>query len=188
MSWRTLVTLGLLLGALISGWSVWNQRRQETATFGPATRSDYVLEEFELVALDKQGRESFTLRAPRLVRDPAKRTMDIPTPVFLIPAGNAGSDGWEVRADNGWISADGDELRLRGDVQAASAGKVREPTTIRTEELNVFPETKRANSPGRVVITRPRSILSGRGLQLNLANKQYSFQSEVRQRYVPTPR
>jgi lipopolysaccharide export system protein LptC len=38
------------------------------------------------------------------------------------------------------------------------------------------------------VITRPGSILSGRGLQLDLATKRYSFKSEVRHRYVPTSR
>lgn len=187
MNWRTVVTVLLLLGALLSGWSVWKQRKQERGPAGPTARADYVLEDFELIVLDARGRESFTLRAPRLARDPMEKTMDIPTPLFLIPPGEPGGDSWEVRARNGWISADGDELRLRGDVRATRIGGA-PPTTVRTEELNVYPETRRATSPGRVVMTRPGSILSGRGLQLNMANKHYSFASEVRHRYAPTVR
>lgn len=188
MNWRALITALLLAGALISGWSVWTQRSREAAPAGAPARSDYVLIDFELIALDAQGRESFTLRAPRLARHPEEDTLDIATPLFLIPPGErAGGDAWEVRAKHGWVSADGDELRLRDDVQGVSTGDGPR-TTMATEQLNVYPEARRASSPGQVVITRPGSILTGRGLRLDLASKQYSFTSEVHQRYVPTAR
>lgn len=189
MSWRVVVTVLLLAGALASGYAVWNQGRQETGPTGPAVRPDYVLEDFQLIALDDNGKESFTLRAPRLERDPHAETMDIATPLFLIPPREGASgDAWEVRSKTAWVSAGGSELRLRGDVVGTSEGRNGAPTTVRTDELNVFPETKRAASKSKVVITRPGSILSGRGLQLDLATKRYSFKSEVRHRYVPNSR
>ena len=187
MNWRAIVTVLLLVAALVSGWSVWTQRKQDVAPTGPVARSDYVLIDFELTALNDRGTEAFTLRAPRLARDPKQKTMDIATPLFLLPPGkDTGSEAWEVRAKNGWVSAEGDELRLRGDVTGTSVGRA--PTRLATEQLNVYPDTRRAASPGKVVITRPGSILSGRGLQLDLATKRYSFKSEVRHRYVPTAR
>lgn len=189
MNWRAITTILLLLGAIVSGWSVWNQRTKDAAPTGQGLQSDYVLIDFELTALNPQGRESFTLRAPRLARDPQQKTMEIATPVFLIPPGErAGHDAWEVRSKDGWVSADGDELRLRGDVRGVSSGMTGPATTMTTRELNIFPDARRAQSQGQVVITRPGSILSGRGLQLDLATKQYSFKSEVRHRYVPTAR
>lgn len=186
MSWRVIVTTALVLAALLSGWSVWKQNRQDQPAAGLAARSDYVLEEFELVSLNKQGKESFTLRGPRLARQPSNKVIDIATPVFVIPpAENSSGQPWEVRAKNGWVSADGDELRLRGEVRGNSVGSG--PwTTLATDQMNVFPEARRATAPGKVVITRPGSILSGRGLQLDLATKRYQFKSEVRHRYVPT--
>ena len=189
MSWRAILTLILIAGALFSGWSVWKQNHADRSASGRPGRSDYVLEEFELVSLDKQGRESFTLRAPRLSRHPDQKNIDIATPLFLIPPSeNSGGDAWEVRAQNGWVSPDGDELRLRGNVRGKSMGNPADPTTMATQEMNIFPETRTATAHGPVVITRPGSILSGRGLQLNLATKRYSFKSEVRHRYVPTSR
>ena len=75
-------------------------------------------------------------------------------------------------------------MRLRDDVTGTSSGQAGVLTKLATEQLNVYPDTRRAASPGRVVITRPGSILSGHGLQLDLATKQYSFKSEVHYRYA----
>lgn len=188
MNWRVLVSLCLLAIAAISGWSLWSKRSAPDDTVAAVGgRPDYVLHDFELVALDAQGDESFTLRAPRLARDPANETMEIATPLFLIPAspGSDGSDAWEVRARTGWISAEGDELRLRNAVKAHSDGGSGPPVTITTEQLNVFPEDKRVTSAVAVAINQPGSILRGTGLEVNLASKRYTLKSEVRSRYAP---
>ena len=188
MSWRTAVTLVLVAIAAVSGWSLWSNRGALPEQLeAPGGRADYVLNDFELVALGADGRESFTLRAPRLERDPGTRAMDIATPLFLIPPGGESGEGdaWEVRANTGWISAGGDELRLRGAVEATSDGNAGPPVEIATEALNVFPETDRVTSAERVTINRPGSILRGDGLEVNLASKQYTLQSEVHSRYVP---
>ena len=187
MSWRSVVMVLLLAGAVLSGWSLWKQRAEPTAQDKVSSRPDYVLNDFELVVLDAKGGESFTLRAPHLRRDPATRTMDIETPLFLIPPGNgASSDAWQVRARTGWISAEGDELRLRGAVKATSAGKADAPLMIDTEQLNVFPETSRISSAVAVSINRPGSILRGHGLEVDLNTKLYTLRSEVRSRYDKT--
>jgi lipopolysaccharide export system protein LptC len=184
MSWRTGVTLLLLAAALVFGWLAWTQRDGAGAGAAGAARPDYLLEDFELVALNKQGQQAFTLRAPRLARDPAQRTMDIATPLFLIPPkSGAAGDPWEVRAKTGWVSAEGDELRLRGDVEAKSANPV-DAVTLTGQELNVFPDARRATSSAPVTITRPGSILNGRTLEVQLDSKQYAL-TEVRHRYVP---
>lgn len=186
MSWRTALALVLLVGAVISGWSLLSRRATVPANEGAiGGRPDYVLNDFELVALDAQGKESFTLRAPRLARDPESETMDIVTPLFLIPPRQASdSDAWQVRADTGWVSAEGDELRLRGAVEAVSDGRKDAPVTITTEQLNVFPDDDRLDSAVAVTITKPGSILRGTGLDVDLASKQYTFQSEVKSRYA----
>lgn len=177
----------LLAGAAVSAWSLWNQRDRDASGAVTSGRSDYVLNDFEMVALDAGGHESFTLRAPKLVRDPGAKTLDITTPLFLIPprTGSSG-DAWEVRALKGWVSAAGDELRLRGKVDATSAGVADAPIAIKTEQLNVFPETSRINSAVAVSINRPGSILRGHGLDVDLDTKLYTLRSKVRSHYAPT--
>jgi lipopolysaccharide export system protein LptC len=183
MSWRAWLTLVLLFAAVATGWSLWRERG--SASDGPAIagRPDYVLHDFELIALDEQGRESFTLRAPRLARDPAARTMDLTTPVFVIPP-RPGSDGhaWTVRSRTGWVSADGDELRLRGQVRADSVDAQGRPVDMRTEELNVFPDARRATSAVAVTLRQPGLILNGHHLEAQLDTKLVNLK-DIKARY-----
>lgn len=184
MSWRSLVMLVLLAGALLSGWSLWNQRKADAPVTRAGGRPDYVLNDFEIVALDAQGRESFTLRAPRLTRDPSTRAMDVSTPAFTIPpkAGTA-STPWNVRSAAAWVSPKGDEIRLRGRVRADTTDAEGDPVNVATEQLNVYPETDRATSSELVTMTQPGFTISGRGVDARLAAKRVNLLSEVKARY-----
>jgi lipopolysaccharide export system protein LptC len=187
--WRGIATASLLAAAVLSGWALWRQRQLDQGQTVPTGRADYVLEDFELVALDAQGRESFTLRAPRLARDPNAKTLDITTPLFLIPP-RAGSQGapWEVRSQTGWVSAKGEELRLRGGVTAVSTTVGGQPIRLGSEQLNVFPKDKRATSAVAVTLTQPGLIMNGRGLEADLNAKSAILKSDVKGRYESSPR
>ena len=115
--------------------------------------------------------------------------MSLQTPVFLIPP-KRGSDAapWEVTANTGWVSAEGDELRLRGDVVARTTSGAARPVKMTTEQLNVFPDDKRATSPVAVTVTQPGSILRGSGMEALLDSRRVRLRSNVRVRYVPPHR
>ncbi len=186
MNIRLILGVLLLLAAAVSGWSLWRQRVSSEPDARASGRSEYVLREFELIALDNAGKEAFTLRAPLLQQTPGARTMDLTTPLFLLP--DKEGKYWEVRSKTGWVSAKQDEIRLRDEVHAQGSESDGARTDIRTEELNVFPDTDRATSAAVVTITRPGSILQGRGLEADLASKRYKLLSQVKSRYVRTSR
>lgn len=184
MSWRTLLGLALLIAAAVSGWAVWTYRPPAQARLVKQVRPDYLLHDFELIALDRGGHEAFTLRAPRLERHPGDRTMTLATPEFRFPAREGGH--WVMRARSGWVSADGDEVRLRGDVRADSPPSITPPLVFATQRLNVYPERNLASTPDVVTITRPGSILRGRGFRADLDRKRYALLADVHNRYAPT--
>ncbi len=184
--WRIFLTLGLLVGALVSGWSVWRNRTDLVEAAAPSGRSDFVLHDYEIIALDKDGKEAFTVQGPMLRETPGKKTMELQTPLFLIP--DPKGLHWTVQSKRGWVSEDREHIRLTGNVRAIGPRNQPQPAKITTEQLNVYPTTKRAVSPLAVTITQPGSILRGHGLAVNLANKQYELKSQVRARYVRTPR
>lgn len=186
MSWRTVVILLLSLGAFAAGWAVWHQQRPSAPARIADNRPDYVLHDFELTALDGEGKESFTLRAPRLERRPDDATMSLATPLFLIP--NAEGQHWEIRSKQGWVSADQEEIRLSGEVKANSPAATVRPVTMNTETLRVFPRRNLAETDDVMTIVQPGSILSGRGFAVSTATKRYVFRSEVKTRYVPARR
>nr|QMS48095.1 uncharacterized protein YrbK clustered with lipopolysaccharide transporters [uncultured bacterium] len=186
MTWRTPVTLLLLVAALVSGWSAWRQRAGDAPASAASHRPDYVLQDFELVSLDGDGKEAFTLRAPSLKRDPRDGTMELQSPVFLLPE----RDGlyWDLRARTGWISADNEEMRLRGDVLAVTDPAGGRDMRMETQELDVFPGTRRARSAVAVTVSQPGTTMRGTGMEADLAGKRLKLLTKVQTRYVPTRR
>ncbi len=181
MNWRQILGAVLVVAAVLSAWSAWRQRAAEAPTQPESDRSDYVMHDFEMVALDKQGKESLSLRAPEMHRDPADETYTITTPLFLMP--DAQGRYWNMRAKTGWVSADGEVLRLLTDVVGTSPQQAAQPTTFKTSRLDVFPQQQLASTDEVVTITRPGSILQGRGFETNLQTKAYTLKSQVKSRY-----
>ena len=185
-NWRALLTLALLLGAMVTGWSVWRNRAAPADQEDASARSDYVLHDYQIIALDHDGKEAFTLTGPMLRETPGKQTMEMQAPLFLIP--DTRGLHWTVQSRRGWVSADREHIRLTGNVRAIGPRNQPQPAKIATQQLNVYPRTKRATSPVAVTITQPGSILRGHGLAVNLDNKHYELKSQVRARYVRSPR
>ena len=190
LSWRIGIALSLIAAALLTTWTIW-RRPERVVAVASDGRSDYILQQLEVVVLDKAGHESFTLRAPRLARNPGDRTMTLDTPTFLIPvaptkgAAPTREAGWEVTAAKGWVSAGGEELRLTGQVLAKTAGARDRPIRMATEQLNLFPDANRATSPAEVIVTQPGSILRGQGMEALLDSKRVRLSSNVKVRYDP---
>lgn len=184
MSKRLLLGLALLVAAGFSGWSAWQRRASAPAPIPvEQNRSDYVMRDFELISLDVQGKESLTLRAPEMQRDLIDQTLAIVQPVFLVP--NTHGQHWEVAADTGWVSADGNELRLKENVVGTSPATASRATTFKTDHLNVFPRENRANTDAAVSIRQPGLILTGTGMDADLASNHVQLQSNVQAIYDP---
>ena len=122
-------------------------------------------------------------------RQPGDESMDLETPTFLFPVQGEGEgepELWTMHSDRAWISPEGDEVRLVGDVRADGPGADGMAASMRTERLDVFPRDERAESDERVTVSNGGSIIhSGRGLRMDLANRHYQFLSDVEFRYVP---
>ncbi len=184
MNWRTIIGAVLLVVAVLSGWSLLRNRDKGPQAIVDDGSVDYVLHDFQIVALDDQGRESTTLRAPRLERTRADQTLNIATPVFEMP--DKDGNHWTLRSDTGWVSAKGDELKLRGNVNGDSptVGST-PPTTFRTTHLDVFPKEDKARTDALVTMTRPGMEQSGVGFEVDSRNNTYHFLSQSKGRYTP---
>ncbi len=178
MNWRLAIILVLLAGAVLSGWFAW--RGEDPAEAGDAAadlRSDFILRDFEVVTLDSGGRESFSLRAPELRQTPGARTLELTTPLFLMPDREGGR--WEVRSRTGRVNEKSTLVQLRGDVVADSPADGGRPTVVRTERLDVYPQDNRASSDAVVTITTPGTTMRGTGMEADLAGKRIQLLSDV---------
>ncbi|HPA00972.1 MAG TPA: LPS export ABC transporter periplasmic protein LptC [Chiayiivirga sp.] len=177
----------LLLAAVSSSlllWWLYRQDQTEPLTGPP--RSDYFLTDFELVALDAQGKESFHVTGPHLSRHPYLGTIEIEQPRFLFPDDHARA--WTARAQRAWASADGTELRLSGEVALDGPSEDADADLqFRTDSLVLHPREHRVSTPARVEFISPHSILRGRGLQADLKTRRFQLLDEVSGHYdTPT--
>ncbi len=183
MNWRTVLGLGLLVACLLFGWSAWENRKKPPTTAANAAQSDYIMHDFEMVVLDKDGKESITLRAPEMHRTAADQTFTITTPLFLIPD----KDGahMEMRSKTAWVDAKGEKAILRDDVVGNSPPGVGTPSDFKTTRLDIFPDQHLASTDQVVVLTQPGATMQGTGFEINSQTQQYKFKSKVKSRYVP---
>lgn len=177
MNWRLAAILILLAGAVLSGWFAWRGQAPEAEEVQAEARSDYILRDFEVVTLDSSGQESFSLRAPELRQTPGARTLELQTPLFLMP--DEHGSRWEVRSKTGWVNEKSTLVRLRGDVVADSPVGASRPTRLRTEQLDIFPDDNRATSEAVVTITTPGTTMRGTGMEADLAGKRIQLLSDV---------
>ncbi|KAF1690344.1 LPS export ABC transporter periplasmic protein LptC [Pseudoxanthomonas taiwanensis] len=185
MNWRVALGVVLLVAAVVSGWSAWRMRDRAAPTAAAAERSDYVLRDFELVVLDREGSESVRLRAPVLQRSRQDESLDIGQPLFLVP-GEPGP--WRLRADRAWVSPDGELARLEGNVEGDSDPAAPAPTAFRTTRLELVPGQNLARTDQPVRLTQPGIIQTATGLQADLRTGRYRLLSQVKTRYEPSAR
>lgn len=182
---RTGLNLALLAAAIVLGMIAYRQLR--TGPEPPKAmqeRSDYVLRDFELVTLDKQGAESFTVRGPYLQRDVGGRSLSIVQPRFSFP--HEGGGRWKASSAAAWVSPGADEVHLvRAVTMVGPATASGIEQTLKTARLVVLPDTEQARTDSRVTVTRGESILEGTGLRADLRSKRFELLNQVKGRYVP---
>ena len=184
MSWRSTLTLLLLIAAITSGWSAWKLSRPAPVESN-VVRPDFILHDYEVVSLNKQGQEAFTLRGPELQRDPNDQTMTMASPLFLVPDKNG--QYWHMRAEDGFVPAGGRSIELRGVVQADSPEGIPPVTRIETTGMHINLTDNTATSTTAVSITRPGLTMQGTGLEADFDRQHVSLLSQVKTHYVPTP-
>jgi lipopolysaccharide export system protein LptC len=184
MNRRGVLILVLLVLALASSLAVWRLRPQPRPAPAVEARSDYTLENFDLVTLDEAGRESFTVRAPRLERDPQGKSLTITAPKFSFP--DKGGGRWVATAGMAWVGPKGEQVKLTEQVDLVGPpGELGERTRMRTAELEILPKQDKASSRAEVTISRGKSILRGTGLAADLDTHRFQLLANVKGRYAP---
>ncbi|HEY2346940.1 MAG TPA: LPS export ABC transporter periplasmic protein LptC [Xanthomonadaceae bacterium] len=186
MNQRAVLTILLVPIALAASWWAWQLRPRPATeqTVGPL-RSDYTVETYHLVVMNKDGEVSFRSTGPYAARDPDNHELFLNTPNFSFPDRGGGGD-WTGHSYTGWVSAKGDEVRLKRDV--VLDGPVipdKDQAHMRTEQLAVFPDSQTAHSKLLVTATRGATILTGVGMNAWLKTNRFELLSKVSIHDVP---
>ncbi|UXI67495.1 LPS export ABC transporter periplasmic protein LptC [Tahibacter amnicola] len=180
MDRRRLVTIGaVILGAIATQLLVWLIRPvDEPPPFVGPPRSDYTLADFELNALDEQGRLAFTVTAPTLARRNDDGSLWVETPQFRL-SGKDG-DNWKGRSQTAWVTKDGTRMLLGGEVEMhRDTTDVARYARLETRDVTAYPKDRKLETQAPATITQPGSILRGTGMKADLETHQLELLADV---------
>lgn len=149
--------LALLL-VIVGGLAWWWQQGtapEPARTEAGARQPDFVVDGLRAVTMAADGQPLRRLVSTQVRHYPDDDSTELDAPVLLLYAtgdddptdDDAASPPWRVRADTGWVSADGDELLLQGAVainRVASA--TAPPVRLTSAELLVLPDFEYAET------------------------------------------
>lgn len=181
----------LAMIALFTQALVWLYGARDTDhDFVGPPRSDYTLTNFTVDALDDEGKHSFTIVAPRMVRKEDDGSIYVTTPNYEIidDSGNT----WKGTSDSAWVNKDGTIMRFEGKVRMdrVPTPKVT-PVELLTSDLTVTttPKVKGSTEPkthekkmetaALTTITDPGHVAHGVGMKADMELKVVELLSDV---------
>lgn len=182
---QLVVALLLAVVAAVTGWQLLMQpdERKPDRFAGPS-RPSYELTDFELDAFDEQGRLSFKAKSPRLLHDERRDGFAVSTPRFELFG--TGGERWSATAEDAWIDTRDKRIDLDREVRVRRASdRVEDAFELATERLVAHTETRLIETDRSVEVTRPGSILRGRGLAADLSAQSFELKAEVDATFTP---
>ena len=180
---RTVLAFLLLLAAaLVSTYLLSSLREEEAEPDRPDLSMAYYLDRAKLVGTGTDGNilyEVTTRRAAQTRSEDRIRLRDVRMvygPTTALP--------WELRADRGYIPAEANLIELHGNVVAVSVEDGKEPMVIRTQRLDIEPETRNAMTTEDVTLEFEGRQLDATGMQANFETNNLKLLSNVNGRFL----
>jgi lipopolysaccharide export system protein LptC len=180
--WLPLAIL-LLLAAL----SFWIERSVQLTSDGNQSdrvEPEGIMENFDALRTDPAGQPHHRLSAKELRHYSGSKRTELVAPRFVqLDAENGEVSAMAQRAA---LSADGQEVDLRGDVVVERAARPGQSAmTVRTERLLVFPERDLLRAPGEINIVEGSTTLRAGAMEYDAKQRVIKLTGRVQARYVP---
>lgn len=185
MNFRLLLFI-LVLGLIAAGtW--WLASHVVTMPLGaappPTHEPDYYFSDATVTTLDKQGKRSAVMTAPRIVHHPDDDSSEVFAP--RIEYFSAGDPPWHGQSDHGLMPSGGQLVKLDGHVEMRRPGKNGgAPLVITTDRLDVNLNTNIGSTADPVQIVQGSSRMTGTGMLAYFKDNRMVLQSSVRGHYV----
>ncbi len=148
-----------------------------------------IIEQFRAVRMNVAGLREYVVEAPLLRQLPGQLGTWIEQPVLDWYQPDGETREWRLRADQGWIAADQQSMRLEGGVvmtRTTESGKP--PVEVITRDVLIRPAERYAETAAPARAVTPGGELRAVGVRAWLDREQLELLSEVRGYYEPSHR
>ncbi len=146
--------------------------------------ADFFLERFTYTVMDKEGRPDRRLSADKMLHFPDDDSTELDNPHITIFIENVPL--WQIHAESGWLSGDGDLLLLNGPTTInRAASPAGNKINIVTRNLRLQPDESYAETDEHITVTSRGSTLTATGMQAWLSQpSRIKFLAKVRGHYA----
>ena len=173
----------LLAGAVSSSLIVIDMWDDDDKPAKPELSLAYYLDSAELIGTGPDGSIVFQVWTDRAEQMRGDDSVNLNK--LRMVYGPADGQPWELTANSGRIPADASIIELRGDVVATSGEKGTNKTIIRTQQLDIDPETRQAETKQKVAIDYNGRILNATGMEANFETNRLNLLSNVNGKFAP---
>ena len=175
-SWLALTSLTLLAFVLYTILEQLEQqaKRERVVTLPPV---DYAFTGVDYSALDSAGKLRVRVSATKMAHARVQKSLVLSSPRVVRFADDAGRQ--IMTSKRAQVFDQGKRVLLDGNVQVQSRGVDERITIIKTLDLTVLSEEKRAFTDGAVEIRQNSARLTGRGLRADFINQVIEIQHDV---------
>jgi lipopolysaccharide export system protein LptC len=180
---RTYLLTGLLLMLALASWLGRQQLPAERFHADPQL-PDFTVQRIRMTETDPQGQPRRTLIGSEMRHYPADDSTEIDQLGLTIHS--PPRPPWQLSADSGWLSADGELLLLRGIVILRRDGdNASQAVKLTTSEMRVLPAEDYAETDQPVTLSSGEDWLKSVGMQAWFKEPvRIQFLAKVRARYA----
>jgi lipopolysaccharide export system protein LptC len=160
------------------------EHRLESLLTPSGLTPELFMEEFTSLVTGPDGAPRYRLSGERMEQYQHDRSSQVQAPVMIIHRAD-GAD-WTVISEQGWVSPEGDEVHLLGEVHMARPEAADHPAVdIHTRDVIVWPETRRADTDAHVAVRSPLYRVDGIGMRADLTTSIVELLHEADGTYFP---
>lgn len=179
-SWT--LPLFLLGGALLGVWLLDERRRSAAdASIEHPDNADYYVLNARLTSTNPQGQPAYEMTADKVLYF-ADGTSGLQQ-VHAYALGGS-SSAWDLRADRGRISADGNRVDLMDNVRMEGELKGK-PILVTTQAITVYPDTEQLESAAAVNIKGDIHVTDAVGMRGEFSKRRLELLSNVKTIITP---
>ena len=181
-SWIALIGLSLLAFGLFTVLERLEKqaKRERLVTLPPV---DYAFTGVDYSALDSAGKLRVRVTATNMVHARVQKSLVLISPRVVRFADGAGRQ--IMTSNRAQVFEQGKRVQLDGNVQMQSRGEDERITIIKTPDLTLLSEEKRAFTDSAVEIQQNSARLTGRGLRADFIRQVIEIQHDVHSVFQP---
>eukprot|EP01034_Spumella_vulgaris_P044904 gene44904-55887_t len=203
--WRLSITLAILV--FVAFGTFWllqllNRGAEDMLADKRLNEPDYIIEQFSVVRMTKEGKPSYIVSGDKLVHRPIDDASEIDKPMVrnlssTHPPMNMTAERARVDENNTRVQLKGNvkidrawtrttRVQLKGNVKIDRAAQGKSPAMqMTTQALTVYPDEDRMETDQPVQIVQGGATATGAGMKANNATRQVSLNGRGRIVYPP---